>query len=231
MQEAKSTRFNMKIYVSPLDPGDLPQVVQIERQAFPTLWPPTSFKRGLKSDRYSYLVAWIPRDQAFPETENTKRYAGSGQPREDTFLDGLLRGVKRLISAEPVEDNGRFSLGFVGLWFSVEEAHITSIAVREEWRGVGVGELLMIGALKLTHIKECRFLSLEVRVSNESAQALYSKYGFKKVGRRKRYYSDDNEDAFIMSTGPIGNPAYRRTEDALIEAYKRQRGDFHLTFA
>jgi ribosomal-protein-alanine N-acetyltransferase len=155
----------------------------------------------------------------------------SDEQGEGTVLSSLVRGVKRLVSPEPVEDNGRFSLGFVGLWFSVEEAHITSIAVREDWRGVGLGELLMIGALKLAHIKGCRFLSWEVRVSNESAQALYGKYGFKKVGRRKRYYSDDNEDAFIMSTGPIGDPAYRKTEDAMIEAYRRKRGDFHLTFA
>jgi ribosomal-protein-alanine N-acetyltransferase len=231
MREVKAAGFNMTTYVSPLDPGDLSQVVQIERQAFPTLWPPTSFKRGLRSDRYSYLVAWVPRDQVFPQTENAKRYAVSDEQGEGTFLSSLVRGVKRLVSPEPVEDNGRFSLGFVGLWFSVEEAHITSIAVREDWRGVGLGELLMIGALKLAHIKGCRFLSLEVRVSNESAQALYGKYGFKKVGRRKRYYSDDNEDAFIMSTGPIGDPAYRKTEDAMIEAYRRKRGDFHLTFA
>ena len=146
----------MKTYVSPLDSGDLSQVVQIEREAFPTLWPPTSFKRGLRNDRYSYLVAWVPRDQTFPEAENAKRCVGSDGHGEDTFLESLIRGVKRFISPEPMEDNGRFSLGFVGLWFGVEEAHITSIAVREDWRGAGIGELLMIGALKLARIRECR---------------------------------------------------------------------------
>ena len=177
------------------------------------------------------MAGSTPRDQIFPEGENAKRNEGSAGYGGDTFFESLIRGVKRFISPEPVEDNGRFSLGFIGLWFSVEEAHITSIAVREDWRGVGIGELLMIGALKLARIRECEFLRLEVRVSNNTAQALYSKYGFKKVGRRKRYYSDDNEDAFIMSTGPIGSPTYRREEDALIEAYKRKRGDFYLTFA
>ena len=217
----------MKTYVSPIGPGDLPQVVQIEREAFPALWPPSPFKRGLKDGRYSYLVVWAPREQLFPETKSAER---PEEQVEGRFLDGLLKGVKRLILPGPVQDNGRFDLGFVGLWFSVEEAHITSIAVRKDRQGQGIGELLMIGALKMAHIRGCKFLSLEVRVSNEIAQSLYAKYGFKKAGLRRRYYNDDHEDALIMTTDPIGSPSFRRVEESLIEAYKRKRGDFHLTF-
>ena len=51
-----------------------------------------------------------------------------------------------------------------------------------------------------------RYITLEVRVSNRGAQSLYDKYGFKKVGVRKRYYLDNNEDAYIMTTDSILTP-------------------------
>jgi ribosomal-protein-alanine N-acetyltransferase len=122
-------------------------------------------------------------------------------------------------------------MGFVGLWFGEDEAHITAIAVREGWRRRGIGELLMIAAFEMTRMRRCNYMSLEVRMSNKVAQSLYSKYGFKEVGVRRGYYNDNHEDALIMTTSRIDGLAYREEVTRLVEAFKAKKGDFALTFA
>ena len=218
----------MKATLSPLRPDDLPQVKQIEREAFPTLWPPTSFKRGFNSDRYSYVVAWAPREELFPETEAREE---PEEQKEGPFLTALVRRVGRFISTEAAGGNHRFALGYVGLWFGADEAHVTDIAVRKGWRGRGIGELLMIGAVEMARLRSCRFITLEVRVSNVVAQSLYAKYGFKEAGMRRGYYIDNHEDAIIMTTDSIESQAYRDNVERLIAAYKSRRGDFQLSLA
>ena len=83
-----------------------------------------------------------------------------------------------------------------------------SIGVAELDRRHGVGELLILGAIEAAAASDCDELTLEVRKSNDAAQALYKKYGFKIVGERKGYYVDDNEDALIMTTPDIREPQY-----------------------
>lgn len=221
----------MRFFVSPIGPGDLGQVSQIEREAFPTLWPPTSFRKGMDNARYAYLVAWLPRENA----GGPQALEGNGKHQEaegsGPFLRGLLQGVRRFVAPRPVPDNGRFDIGFVGLWFGEDEAHITAIAVREGWRRRGIGELLMIAALEMARMRRCNYMSLEVRVSNKAAQSLYSKYGFKEVGVRRGYYNDNHEDALIMTTGRIDSSSYREEMSRLVETFKQKKGDFALTFA
>jgi ribosomal-protein-alanine N-acetyltransferase len=221
-------RVGMETYLSLLEEGDLRQAVEIERDAFPTLWPPTSFKQGLNNSRYTYLVAWLPRELVL--SQQLASQAADTSSRGSLF-DELVRGVKRLASPHPPPDNGRYSLGFVGLWFGVDEAHITAIAVRQQWRGQGIGDLLMIGAFKLAEMHRCKLISLEVRTSNRVAQSLYEKYGFKKVGLRKAYYLDNREDAVVMSTDPFDTPGYSEMLESLRNEYIQKRGDYHLTFA
>lgn len=88
--------------------------------------------------------------------------------------------------------------GYAGFWLVLDEAHVTSIVVRHDLRGRGVGRELL--AYLLTRAREvgARMATLEVRASNEAAQALYSDFGFLKVGRRKGYYPTTNEDAILM---------------------------------
>jgi ribosomal-protein-alanine N-acetyltransferase len=90
-------------------------------------------------------------------------------------------------------------LGYAGLWFIVDEAHLTSIAVREEQRRRGIGERLLKACLELALERQATMMTLEVRASNRAAQALYEKYGFKTVGVRRGYYSDNHEDAYLMT--------------------------------
>ncbi|GGA27576.1 ribosomal protein S18-alanine N-acetyltransferase [Paenibacillus physcomitrellae] len=96
-----------------------------------------------------------------------------------------------------MERNGA-PIGYAGMWTVLDEAHITNIAVRTAHRGQHLGELLlrqlMTYAWELGMIR----MTLEVRVSNNVAQSLYEKLGFRGIGMRKGYYSDNGEDALIM---------------------------------
>ena len=85
----------------------------------------------------------------------------------------------------------------------MDEAHITSIATREEFRGIGIGEMLLITAFQRAFQRKTNSVTLEVRVSNEVAQNLYTKYEMIEVGKRNRYYSDNQEDALIMTADDI----------------------------
>jgi ribosomal-protein-alanine N-acetyltransferase len=100
-------------------------------------------------------------------------------------------------------------VGFGGLWVMVDEAHITTFAVDPRWRRRGVGEWLLLGLLARAVGRNAREATLEVRLSNMPARRLYEKYGFRPVGIRPRYYSDNGEDALIMTTDALAAPAMR----------------------
>lgn len=91
-------------------------------------------------------------------------------------------------------------VGFAGMWLLVDEAHVTTFATRGSWRRQGIGERLLLALLDLAIARGANEATLEVRPSNIPARRLYEKYGFKVVGLRPRYYSDNNEDALIMTT-------------------------------
>jgi ribosomal-protein-alanine N-acetyltransferase len=100
-------------------------------------------------------------------------------------------------------------VGFGGLWVMVDEAHITTFAVDPRWRRRGVGEWMLLGLLDRAVERRAREATLEVRLSNMPARRLYEKYGFRPVGIRPRYYSDNGEDALIMTTDALASPAMR----------------------
>jgi [ribosomal protein S18]-alanine N-acetyltransferase len=100
-------------------------------------------------------------------------------------------------------------IGFAGIWLMVDEAHVTTFAVDPAWRRRGVGERLLLALLDISVARRAREATLEVRLSNVAARRLYEKYGFRPVGIRPRYYSDNGEDALIMTTDPLESPAMR----------------------
>ena len=89
-------------------------------------------------------------------------------------------------------------VGYVGVWFVVDEGHITNVAVHSNYRGKKIGDKLVKEMVELCRQSNIVAMTLEVRVSNIVAQNLYKKYGFKMGGIRKEYYSDNKEDAIIM---------------------------------
>jgi ribosomal-protein-alanine N-acetyltransferase len=100
-------------------------------------------------------------------------------------------------------------VGFAGIWLLVDEAHVTTFATRRAWRRRGVGERLLLALLDLAAARGAHEATLEVRPSNTPARRLYAKYGFKVVGIRPRYYSDNNEDALIMTTPELEGQSMR----------------------
>ncbi len=208
---------------------DVPQMVEVEREAFPTNGPATPFKRDLSNRRASYLVAYVPTTPGQPPGTHEQAQAHShGRPRPGG-LKGLLKRLLGRASAStaPTEDT-EYVAGYVATWSMADEAHITAIAVRESLRGNGVGELLLLASIEQDMRRRYRVSTLEVRVSNNVAQALYSKYGFKQVGLRKRYYTDNHEDAYIMTTDPIASPVYVESFHRLVEAYRARHGEVAL---
>ena len=123
-------------------------------------------------------------------------------------------GTNRLASYVVARADHRV-VGFAGIWVMVDEAHITTFAVDPRWRRRGVGERLLLALLDLSVLRHAREATLEVRLSNLPARKLYEKYGFRPVGIRPRYYSDNGEDALIMTTDPLGSPGMRERVERL----------------
>ena len=184
--------------VRPMRIEDVPQAVEIEREAFPTQWPPTPFKRELENQLAHYLVVCHPGQvwQAPPRTP----------------LRTALARLGYLVSRHqppPRNQSQPLVVGVAGFWLLYDEAHITTIAVRQSHRRQGLGELLLHACIEMAMSLRSRVVTLEVRASNYGAQALYEKYGFHRAGLRRGYYTDNNEDAIIMTTDDLGSPAFR----------------------
>ncbi|MFW6150006.1 MAG: ribosomal protein S18-alanine N-acetyltransferase [Chloroflexota bacterium] len=178
---------------------DIPQVSEIDHEAFPAeslFRPYSSYKQEIHSPIAHYLVA------------STYEYV-------DTMLVQRPQSwIRRFLGhrdKEGRQTHGQvpYILGFVGFWLMLNEAHIIAIAVRNAYRRYGIGEQLLISVLDKAADLKASLVTLEVRASNTVAQALYQKYGFRVVGRRPRYYSDNGEDAVLMSTEDITSAAFQ----------------------
>ncbi len=221
--------------VRPMDLGDISQVMEIEKDSFPSSWPSTAFKREIRHNRLArYLVAV---EQTVPEGETQEGEPGptppSAQPLSPPRLGRWLTELRRLFGPEEESEptpHRDLVIGFVGVWLIADEAHIVTIAVRESHRRHGIGELLLIAAIRLALMNERDMVSLECRVSNEAAIALYGKYGFQRLGIRPHYYSDNREDAIIMTAERIELAPYRTLFRQLREEHRQRFGDYQFDF-
>ena len=113
---------------------------------------------------------------------------------KEAFMNEMLRNEQAIYYVAVYDKQ---VVGFVGVWTIVDEGHITNIAVLPEFRGQGIGNQLLAELVAFAKAKGLVGLTLEVRVSNVGAQKLYEQFGFTQAGRRRRYYQDNNEDAYI----------------------------------
>lgn len=199
---------------------DIPQVAAIDREAFPSEWPPTNFGRELVNKLAYYLVAYEAR-QAVP----APAVKPAGEIKLSGFLDRLQDFIFRKSPPEddPPEEDVKI-LGYAGMWIMADEAHITSIAADRNHRRRGIGEALLIRLIEMAIKFQARIVTLEVRVSNRVAQNLYYKFGFDNLGIRKGYYLDNKEDAVIMSTEYIGSPSFKEKFQKAKQAYEKKWG-------
>lgn len=162
------------IRLAPMALTDIPQVVAIDRLSFSLPWSPSSYRFELTENHASHFkVALSDEPPSVRAFFHRLRYWGQKSPR-------------------PV-------VGYVGYWLIEDEVHISTIAVHPKWRGQGVGDQLLRAVLTHAAEAEAVLITLEVRAGNTVAQNLYRKYDFEVVGRRKRYYRDNHEDALIMT--------------------------------
>ncbi|MDQ6660708.1 MAG: ribosomal protein S18-alanine N-acetyltransferase [Chloroflexota bacterium] len=184
--------------------SDVPRVVEIERLAYPTTWPPSAYRKELQDNRWAHYI--VLRDKKIAEEYAVASSVEAEKPRR-IFPLSLL--PSRSSVAMPSSDLASI-IGFAGLWLMVEEAHITTIAMHPNFRRRGLGEFMLMSLIDIAYTIGAKWVTLEVRVSNYGAQNLYRKYGFREAGLRHRYYSDNHEDAIIMWTDEIRSSAYRQ---------------------
>ena len=177
---------------------DIHQVSIIEEDAFPNLFPPTSFRKELQRPISTLMVAISPADPRKNDeiVNNLTLEATTQTGRYRSGNTGWKPGTE-------------FLSGFVFLWnMTKEETHVMSIGTRRSHRRMGIGELLLHSALSKSIREKRDSLTLEVRVSNIPAIRLYEKYGLTLRGYRKHYYRDNGEDASIMTVDNLQSADY-----------------------
>ena len=224
---------------------DIPEVTAIERQSFTTPWPVYAYRRELKDNRTSrYLVVRrlepedglaeaTPPPEPAPAIEQRASAATGASKAQGPAPSVVRRAVSRLLpfwrqdelARRRVETRKGTVVGYAGLWLVLDEGHITTIAVHPDLRGQGLGELMLVRLIEIAQEMGAKRMTLEVRVSNEVAQNLYRKYTFKVEGVRRRYYSDNDEDALLMGSEPIESPEFQARFAELRAALYRRLAD------
>ena len=208
-------------YVRLMRREDIAQVSEIDREAFPTLWPPANYQHELQNRLAHYIVACEEgKTVEEPEVEAAPE---KGFSRLVSKMRRLFNH-DRFFGSELPTSGRQYISGFAGFWFMADEAHITNVAVRERYRHQGIGELLLISIIDLAMELKARIITLEVRASNIAAQSLYRKYGFSQVGLRRGYYSDNREDGVLMSTEDISSASFQSYLNQMKEAHSRKWG-------
>lgn len=207
----------MAYLVRPMEKGDLGQVNEIDREAFPSQWPPPNYQQELQNRLAHYLVA-------IDDSRTVARAAEKPAKKRSGPAAWLIARLKPGRSREETAatDSRQYVAGFTGIWLMVDEAHITNIAIAQEYRRKGIGELLLIATIDMARELKANTMTLEVRASNVPAQNLYSKYGFINMGTRRGYYLDNKEDAIIMSTEDINSAAFRERIGKLREVLSKK---------
>lgn len=210
----------MYYFVEPMVENDIADVQIVERECFSTPWSSNTYRRELRQVETSrYLVA---RASTAPPPPHQP------QSRRSSLWEALLAPFARPVIVTPKAP----LIGYAGVWVTLDEGHITTIAVHPNQRGRSVGELLLNSLIDHGLELGAANLTLEVRVSNLAAQQLYLKYGFQPVGTRKRYYTDNGEDALIMWTDTISSPVYQtRLRELRQQMFARLRAHAEARYA
>ncbi len=177
---------------------DISQVLGIDQLSFPLPWSARSYTFEITDNNHSHMVCLV-------------------LPVQKPTPPGLIGALQRLRSGASEE----LIVGYGGFWLIDGEAHISTIAVHPDYRSRGLGEVLLAGMLGRGIALDAEYSVLEVRVGNTTAINLYRKYGFEVVGRRKNYYRDNGEDAFLMNAAPLDD-AYKAGFAARMEQLHRR---------
>ena len=218
---------NLSYYLRMIRKEDIGQVTDIDREAFPTQWPPPNYQHELRNQLAHYIVACDEEKTADKPEVNVSPEKDLTRPASRWRR---LFSRNRFFSNELRPTSRQYITGFAGFWVMADEAHITTIAVRETYRRQGIGESLLISIISLATELKARMVTLEVRVSNTVAQKLYTKYGFTQVGIHRGYYLDrgynieNKEDGLLMSTQDVTSDAFQAHLQQLKQAHSTKWG-------
>ena len=215
----------MKIVIQPMLEEDIPQVMKIEEESFPTVWSANAYRRELRENRLAHYIVAVDESTEGAEPRGNGAAASPVRSPRDAEHQGLVSRLRRVLlrrwtgeAAAKSRACQRLIVGYAGIWIVLDEAHLTTIAVHPVYRGRGIGELLLISAIEMSVEMNAEVMTLEVRTSNIQAQTLYEKYGFQRVGLRRGYYVDTREDALIMTSENLNTPSYRQRFQQLKQA-------------
>jgi ribosomal-protein-alanine N-acetyltransferase len=167
--------------------ADIATVQEIERAIFSTPWPRNAYYRELASRSSAHYI--VLRQEG--PVERPEGFQGA------EFDPSIV--------------------GYGGMWRMYDEAHVTTIGVRHDLQHHGHGRVLFAGLVQAAYDMGAKWVTLEVRTSNENAMKMYEAFGFKVIGRRKGYYTDNGEDAIVMWSDSIHSPRFRRAYESNLE--------------
>ena len=167
--------------------SDVNTVQEIEREIFATPWPRNAYYRELASRASAHYV--VLRQEGAVERP---------APYRASELDPTI-------------------VGYGGMWRMYDEAHVTTIGVRKDLQHHGYGRIIFAGLVQAAYDMGAKWVTLEVRTTNENAMKMYEAFGFKVIGRRKGYYTDNGEDAIVMWSDSIYSPRFRKAFEANLE--------------
>ena len=176
--------------IETLTEADLSAVVQMDQDCFGGLWTEAGYRREIESPNSQLLImkaAPMLKEQSLPSAS-----VSVGTEQTNSTLMGI---------------------GCV--WFILEEAHITILAIQPPYRRQGLGQLLLITLLENAIHRQAEWATLEVRISNHAAQKLYERLGFVTIGQRKKYYQDTGEDALILWNKGLQNQSFHHDLEQL----------------
>jgi ribosomal-protein-alanine N-acetyltransferase len=176
-----------QLMIETMREADVPAVQIIERDIFSTPWPRNAYYRELASRNSAHYI--VLRKQGGPRGEGLRPALGSG--------------------GSPPEADEEI-VGYAGMWRMYDEAHVTTIGVRQDMQHSGYGRVLFAALIQAAYDMGAKWVTLEVRTSNENAMKMYEAFAFKVIGRRKGYYTDNGEDAIVMWSDSIYSPRFRR---------------------
>ena len=191
--------------VAPMRVSDIEEVTHIDHLSFPTPWSYNSYYNEIERNKAAHYYILRLRD--------------ASQDADDQ--ESGWRRLQRWLGVQPGHERGSI-IGYAGMWLMHDEAHISTIAIHPVWRGHALGEYMLLAMLAEARALNAAMVTLEVRVSNIRAQALYRKYHFDVVGRRRGYYSDNGEDALLMTTPALNDPEYNADLASLAAALRRR---------
>ena len=166
----------------------LSRVLELDQLCFGGLWTREGYQRELDSPNSDLLGLW---------KEKGERVIAPWENPLEVCVE----------SSESVSESS-YLVGMGCLWSILDEAHITILGIDPHYQRQGLGQVMLYALLKSAKARQLQWATLEVRVSNQSAIALYRKFGFKDVGRRKGYYQDTGEDALILWRNGLKHPDF-----------------------